>query len=57
MAPIDTIVTRGGAPLRRRQRGSEILWQSIDASPDWGYWYSTARQAREYSNASDRVTS
>jgi len=41
--------------MRRRQRGSEVIWQAADASPDWGYWYSTARQAAAESNSSDRV--
>lgn len=51
----DTTVSYRGHQLRRRTRGSEVLWQSADADPTWGYWYSTARQAAAESNASDRV--
>lgn len=65
-APIDAIVVRRGLTLRRRvstvlgarrQPRTEILWQAATASPDYGYWYSTARQAAAESNASDRVVS
>lgn len=54
-APVDKIVIYHGHKLRRRQRGNEVLWQSADVSADWGYWYSTARQASAESNASDRI--
>ena len=50
------IVRRYGISLRRYQkRANKVLWQAETASPDWGYWYSTARQAADESNASDRV--
>jgi len=52
---IDTVVTRHGRSLRRRAHGRSVLWQAADASPIWGYWYDTARQAAAESNASDRV--
>jgi hypothetical protein len=50
-----TLVMVRGAQMRRRQRGAEVIWQAASADPTWGYWYSTARQARAGSNASDRV--
>lgn len=37
------------------RRTPKVLWQSADACPIWGTWYQTARDARECSNASDRV--
>ncbi len=62
---LDKIVTYKGKRLVRRLRAlhvsvtgrgarSEALWQAADASRDWGYWYSTRREAFENSGACDR---
>lgn len=51
----ERIVTYRGHQLRRRQTGSEVIWQAADASPVWGYWYSTARQAIQESGSLDKV--
>lgn len=55
-----TIVTVKGVPLRRRTEigkrgGTNHIYQSVDASPVWGYWYHTAKQATEKSTSLDRM--
>lgn len=56
----ETTVKIKGILLRRRTEtgprgGQRHIYQSAKASPDWGYWYETARQAISQSNESDRV--
>lgn len=55
------VVKVAGVSLRRRTEtgprgGTTHIYQSVDADPDWGYWYQTATQAIGHSNSCDRVT-
>lgn len=56
---LKTISYRGRMLIRSTEigprGGKRYLYQSIDASRGWGYWYPTAQQAAELSNPSDRI--
>ena len=56
----DTQIRYHGVTLVRRmvvgpRGGKNYLYQHAQASREWGYWYETASQAADESNASDRV--
>jgi hypothetical protein len=56
---MDTVITYRGIRLRRSAEtgprgGVRYLYQCVDASPTWGYWYSSAVQAARESGSTDR---